>query len=177
MGNKVNRMKKVILLFVALFVATIVNAQDVCVGPKFGYQTAKLSFKGSHIKQDFKNDMTFGMFARFTYPKFILQPEILYSFNARNCINIPVYFGYKLVDNKNLKMRANAGPVLFYNTMKGVTGGRLTLGGSLGLGVDVWRFTADLNYSLGATNYIGLISTSKANQNVFTLTFGFKLRY
>lgn len=170
-------MRKVFLLFVALFVATTVNAQtDVWVGPKFGYQTAKLSFKGSNVKQDFKNDMTFGMFARFTFPKFIIQPELLYSFNARNCINVPVYFGYKLVDDKIFKMRANAGPVLFYNTMKDVSGGRLTFGGSLGLGIDVWRFTADLNYSLGATN-IGLISTSKANQNIFTLTFGFKLRY
>ena len=176
MGYKVNHMKKV-LLFVALFVATAVNAQtDVWVGPKIGYQTAKLSFKGSNVKQDFKNDMTFGMFTRFTFKNFILQPEILYSLNETNSINVPVYFGYKLVDKKNLKMRANAGPVLFCNTAKNVSGSRLTLGGSLGLGLDVWRFTVDLNYSLGATNLI-VSSASKASQNIFTLTFGFKLRY
>ena len=37
-------MKKVLLLFVALFMATAVNAQNtsVTLGPKVGYQTSKL---------------------------------------------------------------------------------------------------------------------------------------
>ena len=62
-------MKKVLLLFIALFVALSVNAQaDVIVGPKIGYQTSKLSFKGTSIKQDFQNDMAFGVFTRFTFP-------------------------------------------------------------------------------------------------------------
>ena len=175
---KINHMKKVLLLFVALFVSILVNAQtDVSVGPKIGYQTSKLSFKGTSIKQDFKNDMTFGVFTRFTFPKFILQPELLYSTNGRSAIQVPVYFGYKLLDNKNFKFRANAGPILFYNVQKSVTN-RLTFGGSLGLGVDIWRFTFDLNYSLGTVfDNSYLITTSKANQNIFTLTMGFKLRY
>ena len=170
-------MKKVLLLFIALFVALSVNAQaDVIVGPKIGYQTSKLSFKGTSIKQDFQNDMAFGVFTRFTFPKFILQPELLYSTNNRSAIQVPVYFGYKLIDNKTFKFRANAGPMLFYNFQKSATN-RLTFGGSLGLGADIWRFTFDLNYSLGTVFDHHIITASKANQNIFTLTMGFKLRY
>lgn len=171
-------MKRIIFLFVALFIATSVNAQDVNIGPKIGYQTAKLSFKGSDIKYSFGEDLTLGMFARFSFRKIVLQPEILYSSNATNRISVPIYLGYKLLDNRNLKVRANAGPILFYNAIKSVSGNRATLGGSLGLGADLWRFTLDINYSVGNTNLLSdIISTSKANQNIFTLTLGFKLRY
>lgn len=175
LGYKIELMKKIFLLFAVLFIATTVNAQYVNVGPKIGYHTSKLSFKGSDMKQSFSSDMALGMFARFSFAKFIVQPEVLYSFNARTCFTVPVYLGYKLFDNKIVKMRAVAGPVLFYNTIKSVPENRATLGGSLGLGADIWRFTVDINYSLGST--YSFVTTSMANQNIFTVTLGFKLRY
>ena len=72
-------MKKVLLLFVTLFMAMMANAQfDVCIGPKLGYQTTKLSVKKDNIKSDFKGNMTFGLFGRVTIKKFVVQPELLY---------------------------------------------------------------------------------------------------
>ena len=72
-------MKKVLLLFAALFMATIANAQfDICVGPKVGYQATKLSLDKQSIKSSFKGNMTFGVFGRVTIKKFIVQPELLY---------------------------------------------------------------------------------------------------
>ena len=73
-------MKKALLLFVALFVATAVNAQisPITFGPKVGYQTTKLSTNKDVVKSDFKGNMAFGVFARLTIKNVVLQPELLY---------------------------------------------------------------------------------------------------
>ncbi|MBR0323302.1 MAG: hypothetical protein IIX06_02275, partial [Bacteroidales bacterium] len=73
-------MKKAFLLFAALFIATIANAQisPITFGPKVGYQTTKLSTNRDVIKSDFKGNMAFGVFARLTIKNVILQPELLY---------------------------------------------------------------------------------------------------
>ena len=73
-------MKKVLLLFAALFMATVVNAQisPITFGPKVGYQTTKLSTNKDIIKSDFKGNMAFGVFARLTIKNVVLQPELLY---------------------------------------------------------------------------------------------------
>ena len=174
--------RKVLLFLVALFVATALNAQaDVTVGSKLGYQASKLSFKKEDMKSSFRNDMNFGMFVRFNFRKIVLQPELLYSYqNASqklNNLSLPVFIGYKLVDGKNFKMRANAGPVAYF-TVGNAASKKLNMGGALGLGVDVWRFTLDINYSVGMTNVFGdMVGTAKAKQNIFTTTLGFKLRY
>ena len=134
-------MKKVILLFVALFIATMANAQfDICIGPKVGYQTTKLSVKKEVIKSDFKGNMTFGLFGRVTIKKFVVQPELLYfksgkvmqlnvlgedwgldnlRLNPTLTINqanlaLPVLMGYQFLDLDLIKMRATVGPVFYF---------------------------------------------------------------
>ena len=134
-------MKKVLLLFAALFVATIANAQfDICVGPKVGYQATKLSLDKQSIKSSFKGNMTFGVFGRVTIKKFIVQPELLYfksgkvfevsviddnfgidnpalnptfTFNQAN-LALPIFLGYQFLDLDLIKMRANVGPVFYF---------------------------------------------------------------
>lgn len=134
-------MKKVLLLFAALFVATIANAQfDICVGPKVGYQATKLSLDKQNIKSSFKGNMTFGVFGRVTIKKFIVQPELLYfksgkvfevsviddnfgidnpalnptfTFNQAN-LALPIFLGYQFLDLDLIKMRANVGPVFYF---------------------------------------------------------------
>ena len=178
-------MKKNVLLFlVALFFATAANAQaDVTVGPKLGYQASKLSFKKEDVKGSLDNDMNFGIFVRFNFRNFVLQPELLYSYQNSsqklNNLSLPVLFGYKLVDGKNFMMRANAGPVAYFTVGDHKpTRRKLNMGGAVGLGVDIWRFTLDINYSLGLTNVFGdMVGSAKAKQNIFTTTLGFKLRY
>ena len=188
-------MKKVLLLFAALFMATIANAQfDICVGPKVGYQATKLSLDKQSIKSSFKGNMTFGVFGRVTIKKFIVQPELLYfksgkvfevsviddnfgidnpalnptfTFNQAN-LALPIFLGYQFLDLDLIKMRANVGPVFYFavgkteyssnftgddnHKMQESPNENMTMGAALNLGVDVWRFTLDINYSLGLTD-------------------------
>lgn len=221
-------MKKVLLLFAALFVATIANAQfDICVGPKVGYQATKLSLDKQSIKSSFKGNMTFGVFGRVTIKKFIVQPELLYfksgkvfevsviddnfgidnpalnptfTFNQAN-LALPIFLGYQFLDLDLIKMRANVGPVFYFAVGKteyssNFTGAdnhkmqespneNMTMGAALNLGVDVWRFTLDINYSLGLTDAfddeleipgVGEFELDdNTKQNIFTVTLGFKL--
>ena len=221
-------MKKVLLLFAALFVATIANAQfDICVGPKVGYQATKLSLDKQSIKSSFKGNMTFGVFGRVTIKKFIVQPELLYfksgkvfevsviddnfgidnpalnptfTFNQAN-LALPIFLGYQFLDLDLIKMRANVGPVFYFavgkteyssnftgddnHKMQESPNENMTMGAALNLGVDVWRFTLDINYSLGLTDAfddeikipgVGEFEVDDdTKQNIFTVTLGFKL--
>ncbi len=219
-------MKKVFLLFAALFMATIANAQisPITFGPKVGYQTTKLSMDKQTIKSDFKGNMTFGVFARLTIKNIVIQPELLYfksgkvfevnalgndwglnnlipnptfTINQSN-LALPIMIGYQFIDIPLIKMRANVGPVFYFAVGKaeyamngedlpisteGVTE-NMTMGAALNLGVDIWKLTLDINYSLGLTDVfddeiefagyeVDLGDDTK--QNIFTVTLGFKI--
>ncbi len=218
-------MKKVLLLFVALFIATAANAQisPITFGPKVGYQTTKLSTNRDIIKSDFKGNMAFGVFARLTIKNVILQPELLYyksgkmfdvnplgGFGINNpvlnptvTINqsnfaLPVLLGYQFVDIPLIKMRANVGPVFYFavgKTEYSVNGENLpyvnedvaedmTMGAALNLGIDIWKLTLDVNYSLGLTDAFDdelevgpyeIEMGDDTKQNIFTVTLGFKI--
>ena len=219
-------MKKVLVLFAALFMATIANAQisPITFGPKVGYQTTKLSLDENVIKSDFKGNMAFGVFARLTIKNIVLQPELLYfksgkvfevsalgndwglnnlipnptfTINQSN-LALPVMIGYQFLDIPIIKMRANVGPVFYFALGKAqysMNGEdiplpvesateNMTMGAALNLGVDIWKLTLDINYSLGLTDVfddelefadyeVDLGDDTK--QNIFTVTLGFKI--
>ncbi len=219
-------MKKVFLLFAALFIATVANAQisPITFGPKVGYQTTKLSLDENVIKSDFKGNMTFGVFARLTIKNIVLQPELLYfksgkvfevsalgnDWGLNNLIPnptftisqsnfaLPIMIGYQFIDIPIIKMRANVGPVFYFAVGKAeysMNGNdiplpvesateNMTMGAALNLGLDIWKLTLDINYSLGLTDVfddeleiagheIDLGDDTK--QNIFTVTLGFKI--
>lgn len=219
-------MKKVFLLFAALFMATIANAQisPITFGPKVGYQTTKLSLDENVIKSDFKGNMTFGVFARLTIKNIVIQPELLYfksgkvfevnalgndwglnnlipnptfTINQSN-LALPIMIGYQFIDIPIIKMRANVGPVFYFAVGKAeysmngediplpvesVTE-NMTMGAALNLGLDIWKLTLDINYSLGLTDVFDdelEIAGHKVDlgddtkQNIFTVTLGFKI--
>lgn len=219
-------MKKVFLLFAALFIATVANAQisPITFGPKVGYQTTKLSLDENVIKSDFKGNMTFGVFARLTIKNIVLQPELLYfksgkvfevsalgnDWGLNNLIPnptftisqsnfaLPIMIGYQFIDIPIIKMRANVGPVFYFAVGKAeysMNGNDIplpvesatedmTMGAALNLGLDIWKLTLDINYSLGLTDVfddeleiagheIDLGDDTK--QNIFTVTLGFKI--
>ena len=220
-------MKKAFLLLAVLFVAITAKAQfDICIGPKVGYQTTKLSTNREIIKSDFKGNMTFGVFGRVTIMKVILQPELLYyksgkmfevnvvgdnwglnnpipnptlSISQSN-LAMPIYLGYQFVSTPLFKMRANIGPVFYFalgQAQYSVNGEDIpiqfnddvtedmTIGGAFNVGVDLWRFTLDVSYSLGLDDVVddeiklplyGEVELGDdTRQNVFTVTLGFKL--
>ena len=222
-------MKKVLLLFVALFVATAVNAQisPITFGPKVGYQTTKLSTSREVIKSDFKGNMAFGAFARLTIKNFIIQPELLYYKSGKVfevslftgddwCINnpipnptlsinqsnlaMPILLGYQIIDIPLIKVRANVGPVFYFALGKAeyaMNGENLpiefdedvtedtSIGAALNLGIDIWKLTLDINYSIGLSDVmddeidvpmVGEIELGDdTKQNIFTVTLGFKI--
>lgn len=221
-------MKKVLLLFVALFVATAAHAQlsPITFGPKVGYQTSKLSTNKDVIKSDFKGNMAFGVFARLTIKNIVLQPELLYyksgkifevsalgndwainnpipnptfTINQSN-LALPVMLGYQFVDIPIIKMRANVGPVFYFAVGKTEYSSNIfndetvkttespsedmSIGAALNLGIDIWKLTLDVNYSLGLTDAFDdelevggyeFEMGDDTKQNIFTVTLGFKI--
>ena len=62
---------------------------DIAIGPKVGYQTAKLSYKKADIKDGFSNHFTAGIFGRVTIGRLYVQPELMY-FKTSNVFDVDV---------------------------------------------------------------------------------------
>ena len=73
-------MKKLLILFAVVLLINTAKAEgfDICIGPKVGYQTAKLSINKDDIQASYKANFTAGVFGRVTIGRFIVQPEINY---------------------------------------------------------------------------------------------------
>jgi opacity protein-like surface antigen len=136
-------MKKTFLLIAALLMlgsaAFAGGGIDLAIGPKIGYQTAKLSYNKANIKSDFSNHFTAGIFGRVTIGRVYVQPEMLYfktsnlfdasvtGLESENLFNlptganvnltlnqmnlqVPVMIGVNIIDLDIITLRAQAGP-------------------------------------------------------------------
>lgn len=129
--------KSFLLLIAALIMGSSVFAQgvDIAIGPKIGYQAAKLSYDKAAIKSEFSNHFTAGIFARVGIGNIYIQPELLYfktsnifdynltgtnqridiptgvnlTLNEAN-LQLPVLVGIKLLDLDVICLRAQVGP-------------------------------------------------------------------
>lgn len=240
-------MKKTFLLIAALLMmgsaAFAGGGFDIAIGPKVGFQTAKLSYEKADIKAGFANHFTAGLFGRVTIGRLYVQPEVLYfktsnlfdvnvtgedeyfniptganvnlTLNQMN-LQVPVLIGVNILDLDLLTLRAQVGPtanfVLKSQTLidytvsaTGNDGSQMTQEGNAssdsdqfntktiswglqaGLGVDVWRFTLDVNYNFGLSKVFGALNDTplgetfdftnvdNTKQNLFMVTVGFKL--
>ena len=136
-------MKKTFLLIAALLMmgsaAFAGGGFDLAIGPKVGYQTAKLSYQKADIKSSFSNHFTAGLFGRVTLGRLYVQPEVLYfktsnifeghvtgvesdnlfnlptganvnlTLNQMN-LQVPVMIGVNILDLDIVTLRAQAGP-------------------------------------------------------------------
>ena len=237
-------MKKTFLLIAALLMmgsaAFAGGGFDLAIGPKVGYQTAKLSYDKAEIKSGFANHFTAGLFGRVTIGKVYVQPEVLYfktsnifdatvtGVESNNLFNlplganlnvtlnqmnlqVPVLVGFNILDLDLLTLRAQVGPtanfVLKSQTLIDETyslngqqqeiqdattdqkfdAKSVAWGAQVGLGVDVWRFTLDINYNFGLSNVFEKLNDTtlgetfnfsnidNTKQNLFMVTVGFKL--
>ena len=136
-------MKKTFILLAALIVlsgSAFAQNFDFSIGPKVGYQTAKLSYQKADIKAGFAEHFTIGVFGRVEIGNLYVQPEILWFKTSdvfdmsidtthaaiagleypnsgrftmtRNAMNIqvPVLVGYKFNLLDKLALRAQVGP-------------------------------------------------------------------
>ena len=136
-------MKKTFLLLAALLMmgsaAFAGEGFDLAIGPKVGYQTAKLSYDKADIKAGFMNHFTAGVFGRVTVGRVYVQPEVLYfqtsnvfdasvvgeesdnlfnlptgarlnlTLNQMN-LQVPLMIGVNIIDLDVITLRAQAGP-------------------------------------------------------------------
>jgi hypothetical protein len=137
-------MKKTFLLLAVMLMlgssAFAIGGIDLSVGPKIGYQTAKLSYQKDDIKAGFANSFVVGLFGRVEFQGIYVQPEVLWFKSSnifdmnidkshaelwgmeypngvqftmtRNAMNIqvPVMVGYKYDVMDILALRAQVGP-------------------------------------------------------------------
>ena len=136
-------MKKTFLLIAALLMmgsaAFAGGGFDLAIGPKVGYQTARLSYQKADIKSSFSNHFTAGLFGRVTIGRIYVQPEVLYfktsnifdghvtGVGSNNLFNlptganvnltlnqmnlqVPVMIGVNIIDLDIITLRAQAGP-------------------------------------------------------------------
>lgn len=136
-------MKKTFLILATILLMggnMFAQGLDFCIGPKIGYQTAKLSYQKADIKAGFAEHFTIGVFGRVEIGNLYVQPEILWFKTAdafdmsidtthaaiagleypnsgrftmtRNAMNIqvPVLVGYKYNLLDKLALRAQVGP-------------------------------------------------------------------
>lgn len=86
-------MKKTFLLMAALLIMSSAafagGGLGIALGPKVGYQTAKLSYAKADIKSDFSNHFTAGIFGRVNIGGLYIQPEVLY-FKTSNVFDVTV---------------------------------------------------------------------------------------
>lgn len=146
-------MKKTFLLIAALLMlgsaAFAGGGIDLAIGPKIGYQTAKLSYNKANIKSDFSNHFTAGVFGRVTIGRVYVQPEVLYfkttnvfdasvvgvesdnlfnlptgahlnlTLNQMN-LQVPILIGVNIIDLDIVTLRAQVGPTANF-TLKSQT--------------------------------------------------------
>lgn len=196
-------MKKIVLLITAMVIITAANAQipGFTLGPKIGATFSKYSSDMATIREEAKNTIHWGAFARLGN-KVYLQPEMLFmkrsglllnpaigaseqTINLRT-IDIPVLLGVKVADLKVTNVRVFAGPVASLTidrqletqnwdealTKDDIRGANWGL--QFGAGADVLMFTADLRYEVGMSDFSKRESVSLKN-NLVTISIGWKI--
>lgn len=208
-------MKKLLLILAIVLFANVARAEGfgLHIGGKIGYQTATLSYEKADIQKGFSDHLTAGLFGRVVVKNFIIQPELLwfksgqvFKLENEGILNptltmsqqnmaLPIFLGYQFIDLKIFKLRANAGPVMYFvvdqtkkcdyeNESLDVEANGMTWGGAVNVGIDILMFTLDINYSFGLSNIVNASNVTIAGENfkiddtkqsIFTVTLGVKL--
>ena len=88
---------------------------DLSIGPKVGYQTARLSYQKEDIKAGFMNHFTVGLFGRVEFGGFYVQPEALW-FKTSNAFTLNTNVQQDVVIG-DITIPSGAGVVFTLNAM------------------------------------------------------------
>ena len=144
-----------------------------------------------------KFGMEAGVFMRFG-DRFYFQPEVNYVLKSsiiknaieevqenfelkQHFIAVPALLGYHFINNENFKFHLTIGPRFDFKIAdnfgeSGWESNAIQWGGQVGLGIDFWRFTLDVSYSIAADRF-KYTTTSEPNTqftNMFIASLGFK---
>ena len=159
----------------------------------------KVAANGSNYKDLTKSKcgIDAGVFMRFG-TNFFFQPEVNYAFKSstfkdvineistnsnlkQHFISVPALLGYHFINRDNFKFRLTLGPRFDFKLKDNIEGSNwetnsLIWGGQVGVGIDCWRFTLDLNYCLAADNFHNSEKSSSETHrsNIFSTSLGFK---
>ncbi len=184
-------MKK--LLLTAIIIATSVSlfAQlNFEIGIKAGVNFSKSSFDIDDYSAESVTKSHFGGFARVGFSRVFLQPEFYFSgkggdvtsdisstaasFDFRT-FDVPVLFGYSLINGENFDFHVVAGPVFSNITSESVKGDNLLnksfyedcyYGVQYGAGMDIFFLTIDARLEQGIENFYTQPQNSVKNQNI-----------
>lgn len=139
-----------------------------------------------------------GAFMRLNFGKLYLEPALNYSHKKataegkrssvgetrtnvdlkRNTFDIPVMVGFQLIDLSIAKIRAFLGPQISVGKMKNlkqlgneVSADKANWSGKVGLGVDIWKLTFDVDYQKG----FGKLSHELKSPRSYNFTLGLKI--
>ncbi len=193
-------MKSLKILALTLLLGLAFNqsySQSFTFGAKVGVNYSKFPSSKSLVSSDIgKAGVQAGVFARFGKQIF-LQPELLFgsysgSFNLKTSagevaedvkfttMDIPVLLGDKVISLSTLNLRVMLGPDFAFNLKKpglqipnpgDYSYKNATVGGIVGVGIDLAALTIDARYNFGLTD----INASLGQKiNSFNLSVGFK---
>lgn len=179
-------MKK--LVFLALFsligVTAMAQSFPISLGIHAGWNDTKI--KSKEFKVESHGGYMIGAFARINLGSFYLEPALNFSHKESkvdvgsignfkySSIDIPIMLGYKIVDLSLFKFRGFVGPVASFATKKLndiVDTDKTMWNGKLGLGVDLWKVTFDVDYEFGLKKFGDGVKAPKS----WNLTLGFKI--
>jgi hypothetical protein len=205
-------MKKIVIVLIAIASTQLYAQKLINLGVHAGVNINTLSTSLPDYFSSANAGFRGGVFARINIKRFHIQPELNFSmvgsdgnfsenpnryYKAKaNTLEVPVLFGYKVIDFKLINLRLQAGGFFAWNVYKSIgvhdaafpqndttvssNGGSDFNGGIvLGAGLDIWRFTADLRYQWGFVNMYGnnvIFQDPRAgfNYGSFSITIGYK---
>lgn len=203
-------MKKLSLVVLAVMMTSMVHAQ-FNLGIKAGVSLNSLSYNSEQgIQYETNPGFELGAMLRvYLGGKFYVQPEVSYSFSkielevtpenliggtmmeeneqifkeSQQGVNIPVLFGYRLLDLKVANLRVFAGPEFKISTSKfdelrenveNFDSKAFGVSGLAGIGVDALMLSLDLRYAYPFTNNF-VIGDEAANFKGWVVSLTWKL--
>lgn len=177
-------MKKILVMLLCCIITVGAYAsKPVSLGVRTGWAYSNLKFKEGGFTKS-ANGFNLGAFLRANVKKIYIEPAINYAFMKGasedaakvNYIQVPVMVGYNLVSIKDVKLRGFVGPEFVFlakETKKVLNGDLNTVSwyGKVGVGIDVWKITCDLDYKFALSKTGDGVEKGKG----VNLTIGFKI--
>jgi len=195
-------MKKTLFVLLAVMLAgSMAMGQGFTLGPKIGYSASKISTNINDVQSNVQHNFMIGAFVR-VGKKLYFQPEVMYhvrggildsvgggqqTFKFKN-LDVPILFGFKLLDLKVFNLRFMGGPVASFVLDKEASFNEfikdpipaedmkdIIWGLDVGLGIDVLFLTLDVRYEFGLNNVYDGSKAIDMKNNLWTVGLGFKL--